>query len=153
MTDTNLKLLPKGAFIITQDGQSTKGRFSMYALDRFCEEKKIPDYLTLLEKINIGMSLGDYADLIRIAFEDYFRDKPESSGWDKRKVMDMVDDVFDGVKDPGFKNLIEHAIGRVVDVKKINEAIKAQVDDEEQKKSSTKNLTDGASGSGPTSAE
>jgi hypothetical protein len=113
---TTITLLPQGAFIIEQkDGQKLKGRFSMYALDRFCEEKKIDNYLVLLQHITMGMKLGDYADLLLIAFEDYFRKDPKQFGKDRTEIMDMLDEMG-GIANKDIINLFRHAIGRVADL-------------------------------------
>src|SRR6185369_13638943 len=97
--EKNLELLPQGAFFVTRDneGNKIKGRFSIYVLDRFCESRSINNYITLLERIIIGMSVGDYADLMLMAFEDYFRKNPTSLGMSRADVMDMIDERLGGI--------------------------------------------------------
>lgn len=135
---TSVELLPGGEFIITDSKeQKIKGRFSMYALDRFCDLKKVDSYLILLEKITIGMRLKDYADLILIAFQDYHRKRPEDVKMEMSDVMDMVDELG-GVSSTAFNDLIKHAIGRVADMKKIDEAMQKQLEGESKEEKDKK---------------
>lgn len=117
-----LELLPKGQFVINKPNGFLKGRFSMFMLDRFCEAKGIENYLTLLEKIMVGMKLGDYAELIQMAIEDYYRKDYSIAEITKADICDLIDELLGGVAGEDFGKLIRHAIGRVADVKKIEEA-------------------------------
>lgn len=154
--ERNLELLPQGAFVINRGGgQKIKGRFSMYVLDRFCVSRKIESYITLLERITLGMSVGDYADLILMALEDYFRNNPSALGLNKADVCDIIDERLNGVAGADFGQLVRHAIGRVADVKKVEEvAMKLTGADLEEKKSeSNKDSSEPPSGKEPGSVE
>lgn len=149
-----LELLPKGAFIINTKDKPLKGRFSMYVLDLFCIRKEISSYLVLVQRIVVGMSLGDYAELILIAIDDYYRNMEQKSGLTKADIMDMIDEELDGISTEEFKSLVFHAVGRVANVKKIEEDLKNQAAeaegteaDEQKKTELTSNLIDTTSGS------
>lgn len=116
--DITIELLPKGEFIIQhKNGQKDKGRFSMYVLDRFCQAKSIANYFELLEKIVTGMSVGDYADLVLMALQDYYRKKPETCEYDRDKVLDLLDELG-GLASDDFTRLVRHAIDRIAILKK-----------------------------------
>lgn len=97
----------------------------MNVLDRFCEAKGKENYLDLLEKITAGMSVGEYSELILMAIQDYARGKEDVLDIKtKADVSDLIDEVFEnGLADDLFLKLIHHAIGRVADIKKINEVV------------------------------
>lgn len=117
---SNLQLLPQGRFIIKdKDGQNRTGRFSMYVLDRFCVKYGDLSYLALLEKITFGMTIKEYGTLILMAFEDYFRNNLDNSPYTLESVMDLIDFQLDGIASDDFRSLIEHAIGRVANMKKV----------------------------------
>lgn len=151
-----VELLPKGKFIIhQQSGDSVKplkGRFSMYVLDRFCIDKKIESYITLLQKIMVGMTVGEYADLIKFALDDYHRDQDNGCGLSRRDIMDLIDETLDGISSEHFDGLIKHAIGRVANLKKLEDAAeKLTAAQEEEKKSDLNvNSTDTTSGNDAT---
>ena len=64
----NIELLPEGVFLITlKGGEKIKGKFSMYALDRFAESKNLQSYFEVIAKISVGMKLREYAELIVFA--------------------------------------------------------------------------------------
>jgi hypothetical protein len=148
-----VELLPKGQFVINRIVNDLvkpiKGRFSMYVLDRFCEERKIDNYYTLLSRIMAGMTIRDYADLILFAIDDYYRNVPEKSGYSRADIMDMIDDTMDGISSEHFDSLIKHAVGRVANVSKLKDAIdKLSAEAEEEKKRELSgNSTDTPSGS------
>jgi hypothetical protein len=108
-------LLDKGQFIITYfpDGveKKIKGRFTMVAFDRFCTDKKIDGYFDLLKKITVGLSIGDYADLFLVAFQDYFRSDYKQCGITRENVLDIIDELG-GISEE-FLKIIFHAVGRV----------------------------------------
>lgn len=116
----------------------------MFVLDRFCESRLIDNYLTILERITLGMSVGDYADLIRMAFEDYYRSNPESCGISKGDVLDILDIQLGGLAGEDFVKLVRHAIGRIADVKKLESAAaKLTEAQKEEKKSKSKKGSSG----------
>jgi hypothetical protein len=129
-----LELLPQGQFIITKkDGQKIKGRFSMYVLDRFCETKGIDNYLKLLEAIMTGLKLSDYAELILFAFQDYYRSNLDLCEYkNKNDVMDFIDEHLDGMSSDEIDTLVRHAVGRMTNIKKVEEAVKKQITDAEE---------------------
>jgi hypothetical protein len=105
-----IELLPKGGFVLHGEKEAYKGRFSMYALDRFCTETGVENYFALIEKISSGMSLKNYAELLRCALNDTERGN-EKYAIDT--VFDLFDELFDGVEDANFIALLYHAIGRI----------------------------------------
>jgi len=129
----NIELLPEAAFVITlADGQKIKGRFSMYTLDRFAERKELGNYFEIIAKLTVGMKLNEYAELLVLAFEDYYRrdfeqccvlidGKPER--WTVDLVFDQVLDKIGGLASNTARRLFEHAVGRLTEV----------VDDDEKK--------------------
>lgn len=132
--NSNLELLPKGQFIIKDEKQAVKGRFSMYVLSRFCEEMNIENFLTLLEKIMVGLTVRQYATLVLLAIQDYHRNTETQGGYTLEYVMDvLIDDVLDGMASKEFRSLIEHAVGRVANLKAADEA-DAGVDQSKTKK-------------------
>lgn len=118
MSEIKLALEPRGVFVITlESGQIVKGRFSMHALNRFCEQQKIESYLSLWEKIVLGMTLGNYADLILIALQDYYRLDTAQCPWNVEKIMDDILDPMGGAGSDEFLSLVKHAIGRISPMK------------------------------------
>ncbi|MGQ0739539.1 MAG: hypothetical protein ACT4OJ_10800, partial [Bacteroidota bacterium] len=89
---------------------------SIYALNRFCESKDIT-YLQAIGKITIGMKIREYAELVLIALEDYYREDFEQCAHNGFRWT--VDRVMDHILDPmGFGNemmagLFKHAVGRL----------------------------------------
>lgn len=109
-----LELLPQGKFLFTAaDGQIHKGRFSMYMLNRFGNDKKANGYFEIIQKITLGMSLEDYADLFLFAFQDYYRDDISQCKWDRNKIMDDFMDELGFTASPDFMSLVKHCIGRL----------------------------------------
>lgn len=109
-----LELLPQGAFLLTlTDGQQIKGRFSMYALNRFGKSNNAENYFELIQKIAVGMGLEDYAELIAVAIQDYYRKDFKQCVWDAEKVMDEILEPMGGTAGPDFVTLIKHAVGRL----------------------------------------
>lgn len=96
----------------------------MNVLDRFCEAKGKENYLDLLEKITAGMRIGEYSELILMAIQDYARGNENALDIKtKEDVSDLIDEVFEnGLADEKFLKLIYHCIGRVADIKKLNDA-------------------------------
>jgi hypothetical protein len=136
-TKSNLKLLPQGAFLIQkEDEQVIKGRFSMYVLDRFCVEKGIESYVVLLDRIIAGMTVGDYGDLILMAIQDYYRANPDNCGMKRADVFDMIDKYLDGISSDDFEDLMRHGIGRVGNIKKMEDAAKKLSPEQETEKKS-----------------
>lgn len=110
------KLLPDGEFLVEVTNaeelpMTYKGRFSIYMLDRFCNDKGIENYIGLIQKIVLGMTLKDYADLVLYAFQDYYREDVKQCPWTTTKVMDDLIDKCGGME--GAMDLFKHAIGRV----------------------------------------
>lgn len=140
-----IQLLPEGKFLVTlDDGQTIKGWFSMYALNRFCEKRKIT-YFQAIALITMGLSIADYAELVLLAFEDYYREdieqcrfhlNGEKTRWSSMHVMDFVFEPAGGFASEKLLALFEHAVGRLTTVK---EREKSQAEfnamTDEQKKS------------------
>lgn len=113
----SLQLMPDGVFLVTlANGQHVKGRFSMYALDRFCNSKEIKSYFLLFQKITIGMTIGEYAELVLIAIQDYYREDVTQCLWTKVKVMDEIFEGFGGFASNDLLALFKHAIGRLNEI-------------------------------------
>lgn len=129
-----LELLPQGEFIVTRkDGQRIKGRFSMYVLDRFCEAKGIDNYLTILEKILSGMKPKDYATLILYAFQDYYRSDVNLCDFKTEiEVLDFIDAELNGLSGDDIDALVRHAVGRMMNVKKVEAAMEKIMDAEKK---------------------
>lgn len=146
-----LQLLPQGEFIVTRkDGQKIKGRFSMYVLDRFCEAKGIDNYLTILEKILSGMKPRDYATLILFAFQDYYRSDVNLCDFKTEiEVLDFIDTDLNGLSGDDIDSLVRHAVGRMMNVKKV-EAAMDKILDAEKKSESKSNLKETVSGNAAT---
>lgn len=133
MEKFNLELQDKGQFVFTDEaGQHYKGRFSIHALNRFCKAKNIDGYFSILEKITIGMSLEDYAELILFAFQDYYREDYTQCKWTTEKVMDEMIDVMGGITEK-FMDLVKHGVNRIAPVKEMPGA--ADAPDSPEKKS------------------
>ncbi|MCH5690041.1 hypothetical protein LWM68_40950 [Niabella sp. W65] len=107
-----IELKPAGAFIIyTNDQEKIPGRFSMYVWDCFLEISGIENYMDMIESLEKGMSLKQYADLLALALNDYDRDNPK---YTRASAMDFIDENFaNGFNDKDFANLLIHAVGRV----------------------------------------
>lgn len=141
-----VQLLPKGKFVITESATvEHRGRFSLYAIDAFCDEHNIANYLDLIDLISTSMRIGQYADLLKHALNDSDRDKPR---YTKTQVMDLMDEVFDSVLDPEFTKLFNHLVGRVATLPPLPEGKQAEETEEEKKKEPNApegNLTEGSS--------
>lgn len=111
-----VELLDKGQFILTYfpEGIETriKGRFTMVVFDRFCTLKNIDSYFNLLKKITTGLSIGEYADLTLMAFQDYYRPDGLHCPVTRVTVLDMIDEL--GGIGEEFLKIIFHALGRVM---------------------------------------
>ena len=130
-TAMKLELQKRGAFLLTlTTGQIIKGRFSMNALDRFCEEQKIDSYLQLMEKITIGMKLRDYADLIVFALQESYLHDITQCPFTRKEVFEIIDDMG-GINTTMFVDLVKHACGRIVAV----QSVVTPEPEEEEKKS------------------
>jgi hypothetical protein len=128
-----VELLDKGQFIITRvSEQKIKGRFTMVAFDRFCQAKKIDSYFDLLRKVAVGMSIGDYADLMLFAFQDYYRATPDQCPVKRDDVLEIIDEL--GGIGEEFMKIILHAVGRIGGGQSKVESEKLKVDSEEIKK-------------------
>ncbi len=127
----SFELRPKGEFLLQlEDGQYVKGRFSMYALDRFAEHYKLDTYFRLMAKISMGMGIKDYCRLILFAIEDYYRQDVEqccltvqleegSLPVKKRWTVDLVNDLILENLELGnekSKQFFSHAIGRIAKI-------------------------------------
>lgn len=100
-----VQLLPKGAFVITKtDGSTLPGKFSLNILEEYCQAKQIDNHLKFVEKIVVGMTMGEYAELVCLAV------KPAS--FTKNEMLDFIDEQFDGLSNE-FLKLVVHAIGRL----------------------------------------
>lgn len=112
---SKVTLLPRGAFELngTDDNGNAvtyRGRFSMYAIDAFLQARGIDNYMDMIDRISAGMSVGEYADLIAAALNDYDRTERPIN---RAQAMDIVDQIFDGIGDKEFTRLIMHAVGRI----------------------------------------
>lgn len=140
----SIELLPEGKFMLTlKDGQKIRGRFSMYALNRFCVKKGI-NYFEAIAMITMAMTIEDYAELVLFGIEDYYRkdynqccfikdEKPVR--WTTEEVMDQVFENF-GFGSEVLLGLFKHAIGRLTTVKedaKSEEEYKALSEDDKKK--------------------
>lgn len=122
----DIQLLPKGGFLITlEDGQKVKGRFSMFALDRFAERKNLEGYFNIVVKLTVGMKLMEYAELILVALEDYYREDFEQcqlekdgrkTRWTKELVSDLILEPMGGLGTKLSKDFFVHAVGRLSEV-------------------------------------
>lgn len=113
-----VELLPKGRFLLNghdDQGKETRyqGRFSMYAIEGWLNDRGIGSYLEFMDRVSVGMSLGEYADLIKWALNDLDRD---NLSFTRPRVMDIIDEVFDDITGYDFKNLIFHAVGKIAAV-------------------------------------
>lgn len=132
-TTSTVETLAKGGqFIIThEDGTKVKGRFSIPALTRLMEEKTIDNYLDLANKITLGMTLQDYVDLILFAIQDY---PNYDQAYGRERIIRLIDEEWDGIKDERMWQLIRHAVGRVLSGK-VKKAEEPKNENEEEKKS------------------
>ena len=116
-TEFKIELLPQGVFVITlTNGQFVKGRFSMYALDRFSESKGLTDYMSAVVKITMGMKLHEYAELLVMAFQDYYRQDFAQCPWNVERVMDEIIDPMGGLGNAQSLRLFKHAVGRLTEI-------------------------------------
>ena len=83
----------------------------MVAFDRFCTTGRDITYFELIQKIGLAMRLGDYADLILYAFQDYYRTDPKQCPVTREMVLDLIDELG-GVSEQ-FMTIIKHAVGRI----------------------------------------
>lgn len=114
MSEVKIELQPAGNFLIhLASEQYIKGRFSMYALNRFCEQKGNISYLELWEKITIGMKVKEYAELILFGLQDFYREDVKQCPWTTEKIMDDIIDPVGGLASKQFLSLVKHAVGRV----------------------------------------
>lgn len=121
-----VELLPKGMFLITlESGVTVKGRFSMFALDRFAQQKELNSYLELIPKITMGMTIKEYAELVVVALEDYYREDFEQCAvtidgkrerWTAQLVMDEIFESMGGLGNEQSLSLFKHAIGRLTEI-------------------------------------
>lgn len=121
-----IELMPKGKFLITlESGIKVKGRFSMYALDRFAEAKGAKSYADVLVKITMGMSIREYAELVVYALEDYYRDDTEqcrvmvdgsNKRWTADLVMDLIFESMGGLGNKTSLDFFKHAVGRLTEI-------------------------------------
>jgi hypothetical protein len=97
----------------------------MYALDRFAERKELGNYFEIIAKLTVGMKLNEYAELLIIAFEDYYRRdfeqccvviNGESQRWTMELVFDQVLEKIGGLASNTARRLFEHAVGRLTEV-------------------------------------
>jgi hypothetical protein len=145
-TTFNIELLPKGCFLVTlENNQSVKGRFSIYALDRFCEKRKLT-YMQAFTAIAVGLSLSDYAELTLFALQDYYREDVSQCPWSINRVMDDIMDPM-GMGSDMSLSFFKHAIGRLATIKEQAEPAKNETD--EEKKSELKSGTDSTENSMP----
>lgn len=108
-----VELLEQGQFIIIRSNENKiKGRFTMVVFDRFCTAKNIDSYFNLLKKITTGLSIGEYADLTLMAFQDYYRPDGLHCPVTREHVLDMIDEL--GGIGEEFLKIIFHALGRVM---------------------------------------
>lgn len=119
------ELLPQGEFILTLNMKTSnpkiKGRFSLYALDRFCAAKDNITYLQAIGKITLGMKISEYAELLVYALQEPFRANPDEAGVtiDGQKIYWCTETVLDYILDPmglGSEislSLFKHAVGRL----------------------------------------
>jgi hypothetical protein len=145
-----IELLPNAEFILTtESGTQFKGRFSTYTLERFCDMKDIPNYLTLLIRITIGIKIGDYIDLILFGVQGSYN-LPDECPLKRKNVADFIDEMGGPVSEK-VQGLIEHAIARVVDLKRKAEEKQSDQDDDDKdkKKESSSSSTESNSESGP----
>ncbi len=142
ITAIDIRLEDLGYFILElAENDATKhtvrGRFSMMALNRFCEAKDLT-YLQLIGKITFGMKIGEYAELVLYALQDMYRyDKSQcrinGEEWTVEKVMDYVLEPMELGNDKALA-FFKHAIGRVA---KIAEEIPTQPEDDKKKDGQT----------------
>jgi len=123
-----IQLLPLGGFVLTGPGKTYTGRFSMYAIDLFASAVGVENYAELINKMAIGMSIANYAMLLKCALNDYNRTSPS---YTTTEVMDIIDEVFGSIGNVEFSMLIGHAIGKVSDPEEINEMLLKAIEDEE----------------------
>jgi hypothetical protein len=129
-----VEILPEAAFLIRlHTGEVVKGRFSMYALDRFAEKKGLDNYFEIIGKLTVGMKLHEYAELLLVAFEDYYRRDfdqccvvidDKKVRWTVELVFDLVLEKIGGLASNAARQLFEHAVGRLAEV--------VQADDEKK---------------------
>lgn len=130
--------------ITHEDGTKVKGRFSIPALTRLMEELKIENYYDLVNRIHLGMKLKDYVDLMLFAIQDY---PNYDETYDRKRIVQLLDEEWNGVKDERLWQLIKHAIGRLVDGE-VKKAEEVKNESPEQKKSDSSGNESSSQGSG-----
>ena len=83
----------------------------MVAFDRFCTSNRDITYFELIQMIGLKMKLGDYADLLLYAFQDYYRTDPKLCPVTRENVLDIIDELG-GVSET-FMSVVKHAVGRI----------------------------------------
>lgn len=114
--DFEIVLSPRGGFLISLNVMDPpthiKGRFSMSALERFCEHKGVNNLLELISIITLGMSIDDYAQLVFEGIRDNYSEDMTQCPWSKQRVKNEILDVT-GFGNNEILGLFRHAIGRV----------------------------------------
>lgn len=113
-----IELLPKaGEFLIQLPNKEfVKGRFSMYALDRFCDIKGIASYQELLLKVTMQMRISEYAELVAFAIQDYYRNDYTQCPWNTDRVRDEIFEEAGGMGNDKLLSLFKHCVGRLSQV-------------------------------------
>ena len=88
----------------------------MYALDRFSESKGLTDYMSAVVKITMGMKLHEYAELLVMAFQDYYWQDFAQCPWNVERVMDEIIDPMGGLGNAQSLRLFKHAVGRLTEI-------------------------------------
>lgn len=130
----NLQLLDRGTFIIKdEDAKDYKGRFCAWSFEKFCEEKNIPDYLSLLAKAP-NMRIGEYADLIVCAIKYYYKEQESLCPVNRDKAFDWLDD-WGGPGGETFLNLMKHGLSTIAKLQPVSNS--EPISEEEAKKNSS----------------
>jgi hypothetical protein len=130
----HIELFENGEFSITSKSFGiVKGRFSMAALDFFCEQHNIESHLELLMKIKTGMRIGQYAEYILSGIKDHCRREKSECRISKEDVMDMIDE-YGGISNDEWIKLMKHGYSRIV-------KLKEQEGDEEAQDKGKKKVT------------
>jgi hypothetical protein len=112
----NIELLPRGGFTITlENKQKVEGRFSMAALDRFCEDHNIESYYEMLSKIALGMKVRDYGDYILTAIQDKY-DDPSKCKFTRKDVLEWIDE-WGGLQSEEFLAIMKHGYEKITRIK------------------------------------
>jgi hypothetical protein len=139
-----IELFENGEFSITTKSFGiVRGRFSMSALDFFCEQHNIESYLELLMKVKAGMKIGQYADYILSGIKDVCRREKTECKLLKEDVLDIIDE-FGGISSDEFIKLMKHGYSRIVklqETEKDDEILRyAQDDKTKGKKKAVKKM-------------